>query len=152
MSLDGFVDRSGNVLLWCDRDSGTLYDLNGTVFGFVYYNGVFDLESRRQIGWRYGEHIRDLQGRLFAALNRKRIPGFAASFRGSISTPRTRRRPRRHFRRLHWASRRPPFKRIVWTRALFRTLIRACGSSRNNHLAAERIYAWASEQVCFDEI
>jgi len=163
MTVDGFVDRSGNVLIWCDRDSGTLYDQNGTAIGFVSYNGVFDLRQKRQFGWWYGDHIRDLQGRLFLVLRRVKATGVAIPFRKSVFKPRSRQRPTRSNGRLNWAGRMPPPRRNMWTPSgnLFRLLICTCGSRDNPpknskkkpacyasaNPAAERIYAWASERV-----
>src|SRR5579863_7782773 len=95
MTVYGFVDRSGNVVIWCDRDSGTLYDRDGRAIGFVLSYGVFDLRGKQQFGWWYGDHIRDLQGRIFLVLQRVKVPGVSIPLPKPIPKPRSWQKSRR---------------------------------------------------------
>jgi hypothetical protein len=62
MKLVPLFDRVGTVKAWADRSSGWISDLSGTVFALVSFDGVFD-RTGAQIGWWYGDYIRDRYGR-----------------------------------------------------------------------------------------
>ena len=63
MNLMPLMDRRGNVTAWADRNSGWVSDQIGKVFALVWFDGVFN-QTGAQIGWWYGDHIRDRYGRV----------------------------------------------------------------------------------------
>ena len=56
-----FVDHSGETIAWVSREQQTLHDANGSHFAWIVCNGVF-AQSGQQIGYWFGNMIRDLNG------------------------------------------------------------------------------------------
>src|SRR4029077_11747667 len=63
MKLMPLMDRRGDATAWADPDSGWVSDQIGRVFALVWFDGVFN-QTGAQIGWWYGDHIRDRYGRV----------------------------------------------------------------------------------------
>ena len=63
MNLMPLMDRRGDVTAWADRNSGWVSDRIGKVFALVSFDSVFN-QTGAQVGWWYGDHIRDRYGRV----------------------------------------------------------------------------------------
>ncbi len=74
MKLIPLIDQTGAVRVWAEQDSSWLFHLTGDAFGLVSFNGVFR-RTGVQIGWWYGDHIRDRFGRVVLARPGTKIEG-----------------------------------------------------------------------------
>ena len=61
--LAPLLDHTGNTTAWADPTSGWVSDRMGNVFALVWFAGVFN-RTGAQVGWWYGDHIRDRYGRV----------------------------------------------------------------------------------------
>ena len=61
--LAPLLDHTGNTTAWADPTSGSVSDRMGNVFALVWFAGVFN-RTGAQVGWWYGDHIRDRYGRV----------------------------------------------------------------------------------------
>lgn len=113
MTLLPFVDRRAIVRLWADRKSNWLVDSRGKAFALIACDGVFNLNGR-QIGWWYGDHVRDKFGRIILCRMGSKLEG--------ATLPRVTDRPRPPkiqslpaHPALNWASKMPPPKQFGWS-------------------------------------
>jgi hypothetical protein len=74
MKLIPLIDRKGTVRAWADRQSGWTCDSTGNVFLLIAFDGVFQFTGE-QLGWFYGNHIRDRYGRVVLARPNAKIEG-----------------------------------------------------------------------------
>jgi len=72
MKMVPLLDRSGHVKAWADPRSGWVCNLAGNVFAVVAFDGVFNLAGS-QIGWWFGDHLRDRYGHIVLSRLRPRI-------------------------------------------------------------------------------
>ena len=79
MKLIPLIDRTGAVRAWADRKSGWICNPIGSVFALTEFDAVFAF-SGAQIGWWYGDHIRDRYGRVVLTRSGAKIEG--------LTTPR----------------------------------------------------------------
>jgi len=84
MNLIPLIDRTGAVRAWADRKSGWICNPTGSVFLLIAFDGVFRFAGE-QIGWFYGDHIRDRYGRVVLARPGAKIDG--------LSMPRPKKSP-----------------------------------------------------------
>ncbi len=76
MKLIPLVDRSGAVRAWADRRSGLVSNPAGNAFALIEFDAVFRF-SGTQIGWWFGDHIRDRYGRVVLARPNAKIDGLS---------------------------------------------------------------------------
>jgi hypothetical protein len=74
MHLVPLFNKTGTPTYWADPASCQILDLTGRAVAMIKFDGVFDREGH-QIGWWYGDHIRDLLGRLLLFMRGGEIPG-----------------------------------------------------------------------------
>jgi hypothetical protein len=99
MKLMPLMDRRGDATAWADRNSGWVSDRIGNVFALVSFDSVFN-QTGAQIGWWYGDHIRDRYGRVVLVRPGTKIE--------NVNVPRLKRIPRPPM--LHFPSRHPVLK------------------------------------------
>jgi hypothetical protein len=58
-----FSDSTGKVKAWLDRKSNWVFDLGGDAFSLISGDSWFN-RTGAQIGWWYGDHLRDRRGRV----------------------------------------------------------------------------------------
>jgi hypothetical protein len=63
MQLIPLIDRTGTITAWADRKTGWACNPKGNVFLFIAFDGVFR-STGEQIGWFYGDHIRNRNGQV----------------------------------------------------------------------------------------
>ena len=66
MPLVPLLDRTGELRAWADRKSGWVFNPIGNAFALVEFDGFFRFYGT-QLGWFYGDHVRDRQGKVFLA-------------------------------------------------------------------------------------
>ncbi len=76
MELIPLVDRSGAVRAWADRRPGLVSNPAGNPFALIEFDAVFRF-SGTQIGWWFGDHVRDRYGRVVLARPSAKIDGLA---------------------------------------------------------------------------
>jgi hypothetical protein len=76
MKLIPLVDRFGAFRAWADRRSGLVSNPAGNPFALIEFDAVFRL-SGTQIGWWFGDHIRDRYGRVVLTRPGVKIDGLA---------------------------------------------------------------------------
>ena len=74
MKIIPLIDRTGNVRAWADRKSGWTCNPTGNVFLLIAFDGVFRLTGK-QLGWFYGDHIRNRNGQVVLSRPNARIEG-----------------------------------------------------------------------------
>jgi hypothetical protein len=82
MRLVPLFDKTGTPSYWADPQSCQVFDSTGQGVALIKFDGVFD-QFGQQIGWWYGDHIRDLFGRLLLFLRGAQIPGLNLPSPGS---------------------------------------------------------------------
>jgi hypothetical protein len=111
MKLVPLLDHSGHVKAWADRRSGWICNLAGNVFARVAFDGVFNLAGA-QIGWWYGDHLRDRYGRVVLSRRSTKIEGLNMPRSEKIRLPPKVNLPSGH-PVLRWLLM-PPLKRHEW--------------------------------------
>ncbi len=124
------MDRAGNTMAWADPNSGWISDQKGNVFALVWFAGVFD-RTGAQVGWWYGDHIRDRYGRVVLFLPRTRIEGLVMPRQGRTLPPPKLHLPSHH-PVLKWSAT-PSLKRHQWA------------DLRSLHDGLGRLRAWAAQ-------
>jgi 4-fold beta flower protein len=74
MKLLPLMDHGGVIRAWADRKSGWICDPIGNVLLLIAFDSVFRF-SGEQVGWFYGDHIRDRYGRVVLARPGAKIEG-----------------------------------------------------------------------------
>ena len=111
MKLVPLLDRSGNVKAWANPESGWIWNLAGNVFALIAFDGVFNFAGS-QIGWWYGDHLRDRYGRVVLSRRRTKIEGLNMPRLEKIPRPPKVNLPSGH-PVLRWLLM-PPLKRHEW--------------------------------------
>jgi hypothetical protein len=111
MKLVPLLDRSGHVKAWADPRSGWVCNLAGNVFAVVAFDGVFNLAGS-QIGWWFGDHLRDRYGRVVLSRRSMKIAGLNMPRSEKIAQPPKVNLPSGHSV-LRWLLM-PPLKRREW--------------------------------------
>ncbi|MDR3572392.1 MAG: hypothetical protein P4L50_00890 [Anaerolineaceae bacterium] len=86
MNLVPLLDHSGHVKAWADPVSSWIIDLVGTVFAFVFFNGIFTRHGI-QIGWWMGDHIRNRYGLVVLSQPDAEIDGIKIPLPKGLPTP-----------------------------------------------------------------
>jgi hypothetical protein len=76
MQLIPLVDRFGAVRAWADRRSGLVSNPAAHPFALIKFDALFRF-SGTQIGWWFGDHIRDRYGRVVLARPKAKVGGLA---------------------------------------------------------------------------
>ena len=63
MQLVPLFDKTGASSYWADPASSQIFDPTGQAIALINFDSVFD-RSGKHIGWWYGDHIRDHDGRM----------------------------------------------------------------------------------------
>ncbi len=74
MKLVPLMDHGGVIRAWADRKSGWVCNPIGNVLLLIAFDSVFRL-SGEQVGWFYGDHIRDRYGQVVLARPGAKIEG-----------------------------------------------------------------------------
>jgi hypothetical protein len=111
MKLVPLLDRSGRVRAWANPKTGWIWNLVGNVFALVAFDGVFNFAGS-QIGWWYGDHLRDRYGRVVLSRRSTKIEGLNMPRSEKIPRPPKVNLPTGH-PVLRWLSM-PPLKRHEW--------------------------------------
>jgi len=135
MILMPLMDRRGDATAWADRNSGWVSDRIGNVFALVSFDGVFN-QTSAQIGWWYGDHIRDRYGRVVLVRPGTKIE--------NVNVPRPKRIPRPPM--LHLPSSHPVLK---W---LPTPVSKKCQWAEVSSLydGFRRLRAWAEKRRAFN--
>jgi hypothetical protein len=124
MKLIPLIDRTGAVRAWADRKTGWTCNPTGSVFLLIAFDGVFRFTGE-QVGWFYGDHIRDRYGRVVLSRPNAKIEGLIMPRPEKIPPPPKIHMPTGH-PELRWVLM-PPVKRpYAWAdvRSLFDGLSR----------------------------
>jgi hypothetical protein len=95
------LDRAGNVKFWADPRSSWMTDLDGNAVALIAVDAVYD-KSGIQLGWWYGDHIRNSKGQVLLFVSRSKIEGLMMPAEKPVSRAPT----------LQLPSRRPNFERL----------------------------------------
>ena len=74
MKLLPLLDRTGNVRVWADPRSSWMVDLDGNAVGLIAVDAVYD-RNGVQLGWWYGDHLRNRNGQVVLFVSRSKIEG-----------------------------------------------------------------------------
>jgi hypothetical protein len=74
MKLLPLIDRTGAVAAWADRKTGWTCNPTGNVFLLIAFDGVFR-STGEQVGWFYGDHIRNRNGQVVLSRPNVKIEG-----------------------------------------------------------------------------
>jgi len=109
MKLVPLLDHSGNVKAWANPKSG--WNWVGNVFALIAFDGVFNLAGS-QIGWWFGDHLRDRYGRVVLSRRSTKIDGLNMPRSEKIPEPPKVNLPSGH-PELRWLLPPPEAKRII---------------------------------------
>ena len=111
MKLLPLLDRTGNVRFWADPRSCWMVDLDGNAVALIAVDAVYDSDGV-QLGWWYGDHLRNRNGQVVLFVSRSKIDGLIMPAEKPISRMPTLRLPsgRPNFDRLGVK----PAKRHEW--------------------------------------
>jgi hypothetical protein len=74
VQLVPLFDKTGASPYWADPASSQIFDSTGQAIALINFDSVFD-QSGKHIGWWYGDHIRDHDGRLLLFVRGAQIAG-----------------------------------------------------------------------------
>ena len=74
MKLVPLIDHTGIIRAWADRKTGWACIPTDNVFLFIAFDGVFRLTGE-QVGWFYGDHIRNRNGQVVLSRPNANIEG-----------------------------------------------------------------------------
>ena len=139
MKLLPLLDRTGNVKLWADPRTGWMTDLNGNAVALIAVDAVYD-RNGVQLGWWYGDHIRNRNGQVVLFVSRCKIEGLTMPAEKPISRVPTLRVPsgKPNFERLGIK----PEKRHEWAEV---TSLPFQDRSRRTLAQIKRVLALAAE-------
>ena len=92
MKLLPLLDRTGNVKFWADPRSSWMVDLDGNAVGLIAVDAVYD-RNGVQLGWWYGDHVRNRNGQVVLFVSRSKIEGLLMPAEKPISRVPTLRVP-----------------------------------------------------------
>jgi hypothetical protein len=92
MKLLPLLDRTGNVKFWADPRSSWMVDLDGNAVGLIAVDAVYD-RNGVQLGWWYGDHLRNRNGQVVLFVSRGKIEGLPMPAEKPISRMPTLRLP-----------------------------------------------------------
>ena len=92
MKLLPLLDRAGNVKFWADPRSSWMVDLDGNATGLIVVDAVYD-RNGVQLGWWYGDHLRNRNGQVVLFVSRSKIEGLMMPAEKSVSRTPTLRVP-----------------------------------------------------------
>jgi hypothetical protein len=92
MKLLPLLDRTGNVKFWADPQSNWMVDLDGNAVGLIAVDAVYD-RNGVQLGWWYGDHLRNRNGQVVLFVTRSKIEGLMMPAEKPISRVPTLRLP-----------------------------------------------------------
>jgi hypothetical protein len=101
MKLLPLLDRTGNVKFWADPRSSWMVDLDGNAVALIAVDAVYD-GNGIQLGWWYGDHLRNRNGQVVLFVFRSKIEGLTMPVEKSVSRTPT----------LRLASGKPNFERL----------------------------------------
>ena len=111
MKLIPLIDRTGAVRAWADRKTGWVCNPTDNVCLLVVFDGVFGFTGE-QVGWFYGDHIRNRNGQVVLARPNANIEGLIMPRPKKMPPP-----PKIHMPTgrpvAHWVLP-PPYKRRTW--------------------------------------
>jgi len=111
MNLIPLMDRTGTVKAWAEPQSGWVCNLKGSVFAVITFDAVFTM-SGVQIGWWFGDHVRDRYGCVVLARLSTKIEGLNMPRREKVPRAPKIHLPSGH-RMLRWLLT-PPLKQHKW--------------------------------------
>ena len=74
MKLLPLLDRTGNVKFWADPRSSWMVDLDGNAVALIAVDAVYG-KTGVQLGWWYGDHLRNRNGQVVLFVSRSKIEG-----------------------------------------------------------------------------
>ena len=74
MKLLPLLDRTGNVKFWVDPRFSWITDLNGNAVALIAVDAIYD-KNGVQLGWWYGDHLRNRNGQAVLFVSRSKIEG-----------------------------------------------------------------------------
>jgi len=74
MKLLPLLDRTGNVKFWADPRSSWMVDLDGNAVALIAVDAVY-ARTGIQLGWWYGDHLRNRNGQVVLFVSRGKIEG-----------------------------------------------------------------------------
>jgi hypothetical protein len=92
MKLLPLLDRTGNVKFWVDPRTSWMVDLDGNAVGLIAIDAVYD-RNGVQLGWWYGDHLRNRNGQVVLFVFRSKIEGLTMPAEKPISRVPTLRGP-----------------------------------------------------------
>lgn len=92
MKLLPLLDRTGNVKYWADPRSSWMTNLTGDTVAFIAVDAVYD-KTGFQLGWWYGDHIRNRNGQVVLFVSRSKIDGLTMPAEKPVSRVPTLRVP-----------------------------------------------------------
>jgi hypothetical protein len=92
MKLLPLLDRTGNVKYWADPRSSWMVDLDGNAVALIAVDAVYD-RNGVQVGWWYGDHLRNRNGQVVLFVSRSKIEGLMMPAEKTISRMPTLRLP-----------------------------------------------------------
>jgi hypothetical protein len=140
MKLLPLLDRTGNVKFWADPRSSWMVDLDGNAAGFIAVDTVYD-RNGVQLGWWYGDHLRNRNGQVVLFVSRCKIEGLMMPAEKPVSRVPTLRLPsgRPNFERLGVQ----PVKKYEWADV---TSLPIQDRSRRTLAQIKRVLALAAER------
>jgi hypothetical protein len=92
MRLLPLLDKTGNVKFWVDPRSGWVIDLDGNAVALIAVDAVYGRDGV-QLGWWYGDHLRNRNGQAVLFVSRSKIEGLTMPAEKPISRMPTLRVP-----------------------------------------------------------
>ena len=92
MKLLPLLDRTGSVKFWADPRSSWMGDLDGNAVALIAVDAAYD-RNGVQLGWWYGDHLRNRNGQVVLFVFRSKIEGLMMPAEKPISRVPTLRVP-----------------------------------------------------------
>jgi len=92
MKLLPLLDRTGSVKFWADPRSSWMGDLDGNAVALIAVDAAYD-RNGVQLGWWYGDHLRNRNGQVVLFVFRSKIEGLMMPAEKPISRMPTLRLP-----------------------------------------------------------
>ena len=92
MKLLPLLDRTGSVKFWADPRSSWMGDLDGNAVALIAVDAAYD-RNGVQLGWWYGDHLRNRNGQVVLFVSRSKIEGLMMPAEKPVSRMPTLRLP-----------------------------------------------------------